>query len=208
MSSHSRVLPKGGDLDFGSRICIESWQNSWQGGTISQKLVALDGLDNYLVKMEGYDCERQAPSALADKRRALMRRSVTGDLTGDDIWENFDESNQNAQAMSLGAGSSTYNLKLVNSTVVSASIFNYLGYTLYNIIIDISNLQSITFTPPSAATCVGLIARMDDRNIAVNYVAQNASAVPSSTSMSSGIAATSPAEKSDGSNSWHKANWC
>ena len=104
--------------------------------------------------------------------------------------------------------SSTYNLKLVNSTVVSASIFNYLGYTLYNIIIDISNLQSITFTPPSAATCVGLIARMDDRNIAVNYVAQNASAVPSSTSMSSGIAATSPAEKSDGSNSWHKANWC
>jgi hypothetical protein len=98
----------------------------------------------------------------------------------------------------------------VNGTIVSAFIVDYLGSTFYNSTGDISassNPHSITFTLPSAAAGVGLIALTDDTNIALNYVAQNVSSVPSSTS-SSGATATSPAKHSDGSNSWHKENWC
>jgi len=181
---------------------------------MSRKLAALDELDDYLVKIVGWDCETQAPSATASKRGVLVERDVNDDLTGDDLWDNFDESNQNALVMSLGdleAGSYTYDLNLVNGTIVSAFVVDYLGDTFYNSTSDISassNPQSITFTLPSAAAGVGLIALTDDTNITLNYVAQNVPAAQSSstaaTSTSSGAVSTSPANKSEGSIGWHK----
>jgi hypothetical protein len=76
---------QGGDLSLGTRICVEGWQNSWQGGTMSRKLAALDELDDYLVKIVGWDCETQAPSTTAGKRGVLVERDLTDDLTGGQI---------------------------------------------------------------------------------------------------------------------------
>jgi hypothetical protein len=87
----------------------------------------------------------------------------------------------------------TYNLNLVKGTIVSAFVVDYLGDTFYNSTSAISassNPQSITFTLPSAAAGVGLIALTDDTNITLNYVAQNATAAPT--------------KKSEGSIGWHK----
>ena len=52
---------QGGDLIKGTRICVEGWENSWQGGTMSRKLSRLVDGDDFLVKIEGWDCDKQAP---------------------------------------------------------------------------------------------------------------------------------------------------
>jgi hypothetical protein len=52
---------------------------------MSRKIAALDELDDYIVKIEGWDCEKQTPSASADKGRTFTERDVTDDLTSGQI---------------------------------------------------------------------------------------------------------------------------
>ena len=77
---------QGGKPLKGVRRCIPRWQNSWQGGKLSRKLSKLSDNDDYLVKIEGWDCNKQAPLKrdLSAVERALEKRGdvlISDDLT-------------------------------------------------------------------------------------------------------------------------------
>jgi hypothetical protein len=76
---------QGGDPTKGVRRCIPRWQNSWQGGKLSRKLSKLADGDDYLVMIEGWDCEMQAPTKrdLAVVENVNVKRADV--LSSDDL---------------------------------------------------------------------------------------------------------------------------
>ena len=68
---------QGGSFTTGSRVCVEGWENSWQGGTMSRKISSPAEEEDFLVVIEGWDCDKQEPL----KRREVEERSISDDLS-------------------------------------------------------------------------------------------------------------------------------
>ncbi|KAF8140695.1 hypothetical protein K438DRAFT_1785462 [Mycena galopus ATCC 62051] len=177
---------QGGNKANGVSICVESWENSWQGGTMSRKISSLVDGDDFLVRIEGWDCDKQAPVPKSVTRNTqepvyahiLVREddSDSDSLTGDDLFTGFDDSD-NALIMSLGdlsAGKYTYTLELSTGRISSAFVADYVGNQYYASTVPFNaggGKFDISFTLDQGAYGVGLVAVQDPAqgNLTLNY---------------------------------------
>ncbi|KAJ7805719.1 hypothetical protein B0H14DRAFT_2320794, partial [Mycena olivaceomarginata] len=186
---------QGGNKANGVSICVESWENSWQGGTMSRKISRLVDGDDFLVKIEGWDCDKQAPVPKLTTRNArepvyahILAREDDSDsdsLTGDDLFTGLDDSD-NALIMSLGdlsAGKYTYTIELSTGRISSAFVADYVGNQYYTSTVAFNaggGKFDISFTLDQDTHGVGLVAVQDSGqgNLTLNYTtAKTSSAV-------------------------------
>ncbi|KAF7347981.1 hypothetical protein MSAN_01750200 [Mycena sanguinolenta] len=188
---------QGGNKSNGVSICVESWENSWQGGTMSRKMASIGDGDDFLVKIEGWDCDTQAPLPELVTRNVrepdfahILAREDDSDsdsLTGDDLFTGFDDSD-NALIMSLGdlsPGKYTYTVELSTGRISSAFVTDYVGIQYYNSTAPFNaggGKFDISFTLDQDTYAVGLVAVQDpiQGNLTLNYTtAKTSSAVAS-----------------------------
>ncbi|MCJ1245915.1 hypothetical protein MMC30_003119 [Trapelia coarctata] len=193
---------QGGNLNKGTRICLEGWENSWQGGKMSRKLSALADGDDFKIIIKGWDCDKQAPVKRSlEAPEPLEKRAEWSEfddsLAGDDLYYNFTDSGQHAMILSLGdlqPGTYTYSLTLTSGTVAEAYVVDYLGDEYGAAATDLTpgnTTHFISFTLDSAAVGVGLVALTTDRTLQMQYQVNGTVPPPSASTAAATASATS-----------------
>ncbi|KAI9668997.1 MAG: hypothetical protein M1817_005154 [Caeruleum heppii] len=186
---------QGGSLASGTVKCVSGWENSYQGGKLSRKLKNLNDGDDYVIVIEGWDCDKQVPTGRrSGTPKMLMGRDepldVEDDMNGDDLFTNFTDGS-NAMILSLGdldAGSYSYNLSLKTGSFSEATVVDYLGEELANVEAAIVTAPSDTvlnFTLEKPGIGIGLVVLTESDQITMGVAASNRTEISSAGSSAS-----------------------